>query len=43
MDMVGWVGAWMEVVDGVHAEQSQGGGRMSEDAGGLPEYNLMFW
>ena len=32
MVMVGWVAAWMEVVDGMHAGQSQGVGRMSGDA-----------
>ena len=29
--MVGWVCAWMEVVDSMHAGQSKGVGRMSGD------------
>ena len=37
MAMVRWVRAGTEVVDGMHAEQSQGDGRMLEDAGALPE------
>ena len=40
--MVGWVGAGMEVVDGMHAGQSRwGGGRLSEDAGALPEREVV--
>ena len=37
MAMVGWVGVGMEVVDGMHAGQSLGVGRMSRDAGAFPE------
>ena len=37
MAMVVWAEAGMEVVDGMHAGQSQGVGRMSGDAGALPE------
>ena len=36
MAMVGWVGAGMEVVDGMHAAQSQGVGRKSGDVGAHP-------
>ena len=41
MDVVGWVLASMEVVDGKHAEQIRGGGRMWGDAGALPECVVM--
>ena len=42
MAMVGWVGAGMEVVDGMHAGQSQGGvGHIAGDDGALPEYEVM--
>ena len=37
MAMVGWMGAWMELVLGKHAGQSQVVGRMSGDAGAFPE------
>ena len=37
MAMVGLVGAGMEVVDGMHAGQSQGIGDMLGDAEALPE------
>ena len=37
MAMVSWMGAGMELVLGKHAGQSQVVGRMSEDAGALPE------
>ena len=37
MAMVGGMGAWMELVLGMHAGQSQVVGRMSEDAGAFPE------
>ena len=36
MALVGFVGSGMEVVDGMHVGQSQGGGRMSGDAGAFP-------
>ena len=32
MAMVGWMGAWMELVFGKHAVQSQGVSCMSKDA-----------
>ena len=38
--MVGFVGAGMEVVDGMHAGQSQGVSRMLEDAGAPPEFEV---
>ena len=41
MAMVGWVGAGMEVVDGLHAGQSQGVGVMSRDAGASPECEVI--
>ena len=41
MAMVGWMGVWMEVVDGVHAGQSWGVGCMSGDAGALPECEVI--
>ena len=37
MAMAGWVGAGMEVVDGMHSGQCQGVGRISGEAGALPE------
>ena len=37
MAMVGGMGAWMELVLGKHAGQSQVVGRMSGDAGAFPE------
>ena len=41
MALMGWVGAGIEVVDGMPAEQSQGIGRMSGDAGELPECEVI--
>ena len=41
MDLVGWVGAGIVVVDGVHAQHSQGVGQVSGDAGELPECKVM--
>ena len=38
MAMVGWVGAGMEVVDGMHAGQSK-----SRDARALPECKVILW
>ena len=40
MAMMGLEEEGMEVVVGRHAGQSQGVGRMSEDAGGLPECEI---
>ena len=37
MAMVGWMGAGMELVLGMHAGQSQVVGRMSGDAEAFPE------
>ena len=37
MGMVGWTGAGMEVVDGMHAGKAKGVGCMSGDAGAFPE------
>ena len=37
MAMVGWVRSEMEVLDSMHAGQSREVGRMSGDAGALPE------
>ena len=41
MAMVGWVGAGMEVVDGMHAGQNQGLGCMFGDARAFPEYEVI--
>ena len=37
MAMVGWMGAGMELVPGMHAGQSHGISRMLGDAGAFPE------
>ena len=39
--MVGWLWAGVVVVDGMHAGQNQGVGRMSGDTGSLPECEVM--
>ena len=41
MAMVGCVGTEIEAVDGMHAGQCQGVGRMSGDAGTLPECEVI--
>ena len=41
MAMVGWVGAGIKVVDGMHAELSKVVGRISRDAGALPECEVI--
>ena len=35
------MGAWMEAVDGMHAGQIRGVGRMSGDAGAFPECDVI--
>ena len=39
--MVGWVGVGMEMVNGMHAGQSQGSGCMSGEAGALAMCELI--
>ena len=41
MVVVGWVWAGMQMVDGMLAGQSRGVGRMSGDAGALPECDVI--